>query len=126
MIMGHHFSRTMNAVQIGRVTATSVPNGFSVPTTMDAAAMMKSKLGVDFQPRVIFGANPHFAWRAPQAEDKIETMSPRDVVAADFSPGVVVVASVDPVTSIASTPNPRLADLAEAVRTSLRKVFESA
>lgn len=130
MTMGYYFSRTIAASQqeaIDRVTAALAGKGFGVLTTIDVAATMNAKLGVEFRPYVILGAcNPHVAWRALQAEDKIGTMLPCNVIVSEVSPGVVEIAAVDPVASMASIANPKLASLAEAVRTSLREVVESA
>jgi uncharacterized protein (DUF302 family) len=128
--MSYYFSRAIDASQpeaIDRVTAALASKGFGVLTTIDVAATMKAKLGVDFRPYVILGAcNPHFAWRALQAENKIGTMLPCNVIVSEVSPGVVEIAAVDPVASMASVPNPKLADLAETARTSLREIVESA
>lgn len=128
--MSCYFSRKFAASQreaIDRVTAALAGNGFGVLTTIDVAATMKAKLGVDFRPYVILGAcNPHFAWQALQAEDKIGTMLPCNVIVSEVSPGVTEIAAVDPVASMASIPNPKLAGLADTVRTALREVVESA
>lgn len=128
--MSYYFSRTINTSQreaIDRVTAALAGKGFGVLTTIDVAATMKNKLGVDFKPYTILGAcNPHFAWRALQEEDKIGTMLPCNVIVSETGPGVVEIAAVDPVASMASINNPQLAELAETVRTSLREAVEAA
>ena len=128
--MSYYFSRTLDAPHreaIDRVTAALAAKGFGVLTTIDVAATMKSKLGVDFRPYTILGAcNPHFAWRALQEEDKIGTMLPCNVIVSEVSPGVSEIAAVDPVASMASIPNPRLAELANTVREALRGIVAAA
>lgn len=128
--MSYYFSRTIDSSQdeaISRVTAALAGRGFGVLTTIDVAATMKNKLGEDFHPYTILGAcNPHFAWRALQEEDKIGTMLPCNVIVSEIAPGRVEVAAVDPVASMASIANPRLAELAESVRSALREVVETA
>jgi uncharacterized protein (DUF302 family) len=72
---------------------------------------------------VILGAcNPHFAWRALQAEDKVGTMLPCNVIVTEIAPGKVEVASVDPVASMSAINNPVLAEVAKDVRRLLEEV----
>jgi uncharacterized protein (DUF302 family) len=94
--MPYYFSRVIDdgfKEAVERTTAALAHKGFGVLTTIDVAATMKGKLGVDFRPYVILGAcNPHFAWRALQAEDKIGTMLPCNVVVTELAPGKVEIA----------------------------------
>ena len=108
---------------IARVTDALAAKGFGVLTTIDVRATMKNKLGVDFKPYTILGAcNPHFAWRALQAEDKIGTMLPCNVIVTQSAPGMVEVAAVDPAASMASIDNPGLADIAADVRRMMQDI----
>jgi uncharacterized protein (DUF302 family) len=126
--MSYYFSRTISASQedaIRRVTEALGARGFGVLSSIDVAATLKSKLGVEFRPYTILGAcNPQLAWQALQEEDKIGTMLPCNVIVTELVPGVVEVAAVDPVASMASVMNPRLEKVAEKVRLSLREVVE--
>lgn len=128
--MSYYFSRTISASQgeaIDRVTNALARHGFGVLTTIDVAATMKAKLGAEMRPYTILGAcNPHFAWRALQEEDKVGTMLPCNVIVSQTAPGRVEIAAVDPVASMASIDNPKLAELAGVVRASLQEVIESA
>ena len=128
--MSYYFSRTINtdlADAEKRITQALASRGFGILTTIDVAATMKAKLGVTFHPYKILGAcNPHFAWRALQAEDKIGTMLPCNVIVSEVSPGTVEIAAVDPVASMSAIPNPSLAELATAVRSALREAVEEA
>lgn len=128
--MSYYFSRTIDASHrqaIDRITSALAGKGFGILTSIDVSAVMKGKLGVDFQPYTILGAcNPHFAWRALQAEDKIGTMLPCNVVVREVSPVRTEIAAVDPVASMSAIDNPELGELAGAVRDALREAVETA
>ena len=82
---------------IARVTDALRKEGFGVLTEIDVSATLKKKLDVDFRPYRILGAcNPHFAYQALQAEDKIGTMLPCNVIVQETDDGVEV-AAVDPI-----------------------------
>jgi uncharacterized protein (DUF302 family) len=108
---------------VTHVTKALAAKGFGVLTTIDVRTTMKNKLGVDFKPYTILGAcNPHFAWRALQAEHKIGTMLPCNVIISETKPGRVEIAAVDPIASMASIENPALAAIASEVRRVLQEV----
>lgn len=118
--MSYYFSKTVAmpfATAISHVTNKLASKGFGVLTSIDVKQVMKAKLGADFKPYVILGAcNPHLAWRALQAEDKIGTMLPCNVVVMELGPGQVEIAAVDPVASMGAIGNPALAQVAHEVR----------
>lgn len=126
--MSYHFTRTVampfdEAVE--HVTKALAGKGFGVLTTIDVSATMKKKLGVDFKPYTILGAcNPHYAYKALQAEDKIGTMLPCNVIVTETAPGRVEVSAVDPVASMAAISNPSLGEVAGTVRNLLKEVVE--
>jgi len=81
---------------------------------------------VDFRPYRILGAcNPPFAFQALQAEDKIGTMLPCNVVVQEKASGKVEVTAIDPVASMAAVDNPRLRTVGEEVRARLKKVIDN-
>ena len=125
--MQYYFSKFLDMTfddAVAHVTKALAAKGFGVLTTIDVRATMKNKLGVDFKPYTILGAcNPHFAWRALQAEDKIGTMLPCNVIVSETKPGKVEVAAVDPIASMASIENPALAGVASEVRRLLQEVI---
>jgi uncharacterized protein (DUF302 family) len=126
--MSYYFGRTVNMPfeeAIARVTEELRKEGFGVLTDIDVKATMKKRLDVDFRNYRILGAcNPPFAHRALLAEDKIGTMLPCNVIVQEHAPGVVEVAAVDPLASMAAVDNPDLGGIAEEVRTKLQRVVE--
>ncbi|MCV3205479.1 DUF302 domain-containing protein [Mesorhizobium sp. YC-39] len=118
--MSYYFSKTIAMpfpAAIDHVTDKLASKGFGVLTSIDVQQTMKAKLGADFRPYIILGAcNPHFAWRALQAEDKIGTMLPCNVIVTEVGPGKVEVAAVDPVASMGAIGNRELAQVAKDVR----------
>lgn len=124
--MSYYFSKTVDmpfATAVNHVTNKLANKGFGVLTSIDVQQVMKAKLGADFKPYVILGAcNPHFAWRALQAEDKIGNMLPCNVIVTEISPGKVEVAAVDPVASMGAIDNPGLAGIANDVRRLLEEM----
>lgn len=100
--------------------------GFAILTEIDVKEALKKKLNVDFKKYRILGAcNPPFAYQALQAEDKIGTMLPCNVIVQEHTEGKVEIAAVDPVASMQAIENPKLRDVAEQVRVKLKRVIES-
>jgi uncharacterized protein (DUF302 family) len=127
--MSYYFSKTLNLSfddAIARVTEELKKEGFGVLTDIDVRATMKKKLDVDMRNYRILGAcNPPFAHQALLAEDKIGTMLPCNVIVQELAPGVVEVAAIDPVASMAAVDNPQLGAVGMEVRARLQRVVES-
>jgi uncharacterized protein (DUF302 family) len=125
----YHFSKIVSGGfddTIARVTAALGKEGFGVLTEIDVGATLKKKLDVDFRPYRILGAcNPTFAYQALQAEDKIGTMLPCNVVVQQRDGGKVEVSAVDPVASMMAIDNPALGGIAAEVRARLQRVIEN-
>jgi len=126
--MSYYLARTVDLPfdeAIERITAALAEQGFGILTEIDVRATLAKKLDVDFRPYRILGAcNPPFAHRALQAEDKIGTMLPCNVIVQERD-GAVEVAAVDPVASMQAVGNPALADLARDVGERLRLALEA-
>jgi uncharacterized protein (DUF302 family) len=100
--------------------------GFGILTDIDIKEALKKKLNVDFRKYRILGAcNPPFVQQALQAEDKIGTMLPCNIIVQEYAEGKVEVASVDPVASMQAIENPELRDVAEKVRAKLKSVIDN-
>lgn len=129
--MSYYFNKTVNLpfdAAIAAVTEALKREGFGVLTEIDVRATLKKKLDVDFRNYRILGAcNPPFAHQALLAEDKIGTMLPCNVIVQEVAdmPGMVEVAAVDPVASMAAVANPQLAAVAQEVRARLQRVVDS-
>ena len=83
--MSYYYSKVLTnksfdeAIEI--VTAELKKEGFGVLTEIDVSGTLKNKIDVDFKKYKILGAcNPHFAFKALQAEDKVGVFLPCNVV----------------------------------------------
>lgn len=127
--MTYYHAKTFDAPfddVVAATTAALAENGFGVLTDIDVAATMKKKIGEDMRPYRILGAcNPGLAFKALQAEKRIGTMLPCNVLVFETDDGRVEVAAVDPVASMQAVENPALGTTAEAVRESLRRAVEA-
>lgn len=126
--MNYYFTKTLSGNFeniIERVTESLKAEGFGVLTEIDIKATLKKKLDVDFYNYKILGAcNPTFAYKALQAEDKIGTMLPCNVIVQEKESGKIEVSAVDPAASMQAIQNPALKDIAEQVREKLKRVID--
>jgi len=126
--MAYYFAKTLDAPfdqAIEKVVAALKQHGFGVLTRIDVKNTLKEKIGADFRPYVILGAcNPHMAHQALQAEDKIGTMLPCNVIVQEVD-GRTEVAAIDPVASMQAIDNNALAGIATKVREELQAVVQS-
>ena len=125
--MSYYFAKTTDLgfdEAVEHVTAALKEEGFGILTEIDVAATFKKKLNVDVPPYRILGAcNPHFAYQALQAEDKIGTMLPCNVIVRDTGQGQVEIAAVDPIASMQAVENEQLGGIAQEVRSRLQRVI---
>jgi uncharacterized protein (DUF302 family) len=125
--MDYHFSKIVPLSfddAITRVTDELKKEGFGVLTEIDVRETLKRKLNVEFRKYKILGAcNPNLAHQALQAEGKIGTMLPCNVVVQETPGSKIEVSAVDPVASMAAIDNPKLAQVAEEVRGKLKRVI---
>ena len=127
--MTYHFTKMLRVpfeTAVGQVTEALKQRGFGILTEIDVQQTLKKKLDVNFRPYRILGAcNPPLAYQALQAEDKIGTMRPCNVIVQDVGNGVIEVSAVDPVASMAAIDNPKLATIAATVQARLKEVVAS-
>lgn len=128
--MAYYVARTLDTDEIAkaeeRITSALSGEGFGVLSRIDVAETLKKKLGADFRPYLILGAcNPEFAHKALQAEDKIGTMLPCNVIVQKTDNGVEI-AAIDPVESMQAVGNDALSSIAASVRDRLRRAVEAA
>lgn len=122
---GKKIGGTVDAI-VERVTAALKNEGFGVLTSIDVSATLKEKINVDFKKYRILGAcNPSFAYKALQAEDKIGTMLPCNVIVQETSVGEVEVSAINPMTSMQAVGNPSLESVAVEIQSRLHRVIDS-
>lgn len=125
--MKYYFNKKINGnfeEIIEMVIGELKKEGFGILTEIDIKATLKKKLDVDFYNYKILGAcNPTFAYKALQAEDKIGTMLPCNVIVQEKEAGEIEVSAVDPAASMSSVENEALAEIAEIIRLKLEKVI---
>ena len=127
--MSYYFNKVVNMSfdeAINKVTEELKKEGFGVLTQIDVKEALKKKINVDFRKYKILGAcNPQYAHKALQAEDKIGTMLPCNVVVQERDDGKVEIAAVDPVASMQSVQNELLGEIATMVQSKLKQVIEN-
>ena len=125
--MTYYFAKSLDLPfdqAVDKTVAALKDKGFGVLTRIDVQATLKEKIGADFRPYVILGAcNPKFAHQALQAEDKIGTMLPCNVIVQQHD-GRTEVAAIDPVASMQAVKNASLQPVADEVRALLKSAIE--
>lgn len=127
--MKYYFSKILaipfdNAVS--KVAQELKKEGFGILTDIDVKTTLKKKLDVEFRQYRILGAcNPSFAYQALQAEDKIGTMLPCNVIVQEVADGRVEVAAIDPIASMQAIENPSLENIADQVQEKLKQIIDS-
>lgn len=127
--MSYYFSKTVHAdfdAAIEKVTEELKKEGFGILTQIDVRETLKKKIDVDFKKYRILGAcNPHFAYEALKAEDKIGTMLPCNIIVQEHEDGKVEVSAVDPVSSMMAVKNEILVPIATQVKEKLSRVIDN-
>ena len=126
--MNYYFNKTVKGTfeeVIDKVTQELKAEGFGILTEIDVTATLKKKLDVDFKKYRILGAcNPPYAHKALQAEDKIGTMLPCNVIVQEIEDGVIEVAAVSPIASMQAVENEKLNGIAKEITVMLENVIE--
>jgi uncharacterized protein (DUF302 family) len=126
--MSYYFSKTVKMPfddAVTKVTEGLKKEGFGILTDIDVKETLKKKLNADFRKYRILGAcNPPFAYQALQAEDKIGTMLPCNVIVQEVAGGGVEIAAIDPVASMLAIRNPKLETIAGQIRAKLKSVID--
>ncbi len=129
MIMTYYFSTTVRGdfeSVIEKVIQLLQKEGFGILTKIDIQQTLKKKLNVDFNKYKILGAcNPSFAYKALQAENKIGTMLPCNIIVQELDRDHIEVAAVNPLLSMQAVNNEKLDGIAQEVRNKLENVINS-
>ena len=127
--MEYYFSKTLSVTfdEAVRLTTEALKSeGFGVISEINMHEKLKEKLGVDFKRYRILGAcNPPLAYKALQAEEKIGTMLPCNVLVIEQGQNKTEIAAVNPVASMQAITNPALGDTALEVTNKLRRVINN-
>jgi uncharacterized protein (DUF302 family) len=127
--MEYYFSKTLSVTfdEAVRLTTEALKSeGFGVISEINMHEKLKEKLGVDFKRYRILGAcNPPLAYKALQAEEKIGTMLPCNVLVIEQGQNKIEIAAVNPVASMQAITNPALEDTALEVTNKLRRVINN-
>jgi uncharacterized protein (DUF302 family) len=127
--MEYYFSKVLRISfdqAIQKTTEALKTEGFGVISDIDIQAKLQEKLGVNFKKYRILGAcNPAFAYKSLQAEEKIGTMLPCNVIVVDHENGEVEVSAINPIASMMAVRNPVLEPIAKEVTEMLMKVIGS-
>ena len=126
--MSYYFSKTLDvplSQAVEKIIDALKSRGFGILTRIDVQSVLKEKIGAEFHPYVILGAcNPRMAHQALQAEDKIGTMLPCNVIVQEVG-GKTEVAAVDPAASMQAIQNPGLEAIAVKVREELKAAVQA-
>ena len=127
--MEYYFSKTLSVTfdEAVRLTTEALKSeGFGVISEINMHEKLKEKLGVDFKRYRILGAcNPPLAYKALQAEEKIGTMLPCNVLVIEQGQNKTEIAAVNPVASMQAITNPALEDTALEVTNKLKRVINN-
>ena len=127
--MSYYYNKTITGEfeqVIEKVTAELKNEGFGVLTEIDFSGTIKKKLDKDMPAYRILGAcNPAFAYQAYQAEDKIGTMLPCNVIVQDAGNGNIEVSAVNPIASMMGVESESLANIAGEVKDKLERVIDA-
>lgn len=127
--MDYYFAKTLNVSfeEAVKLATEALKNeGFGVISEINMHEKLKEKLGVDFKKYKILGAcNPLLAYKALQAEEKIGTMLPCNVLVIEQGQNKIEIAAVNPVASMQAITNPVLGNVALEVTNKLKKVIDS-
>lgn len=122
----YHFSKTVHLGfedAIDSAKRALERHNFHVLTEVNMHDNFK-KANLDFHPYLILGAcNPQLTYRALQAEDKVGTMLPCNVVVQQKADGNVEVSAVDPVFSMQPITHVVVNEVAREISSHLQDVI---
>ncbi len=127
--MDYYFSKILEASfedATMKTTENLKRDGFGIVSEINIHEKLKEKLGVDFKRYKILGAcNPSFAYQALQAEDKIGTMLPCNILIIEQGANSIEVAAVNPVASMQAITNQSLNGIAKRVTEKLKNLIDN-
>ena len=126
--MTYYLSKSVNMSFDDAVISTKEAlkrHSFRVLTEIDMKDNLKKGLNVDYHPYLILGAcNAELTYRALEAEDKVGTMLPCNIIVQQQEDGLVEVAAVDPVASMQAITHVVVDQVAQDIRSQLQHVID--
>ncbi len=111
---------------IENVTVELKKEGFGVLTEIDVKKTLKEKINVDFKKYKILGAcNPHYAYKALQAEDKIGVFLPCNVVVEERDGGDIEISIIDPNSMMSAINNKSMDSFGKEVQEKFNRILEN-
>ncbi len=124
--MKYYINKTVNAdleTATTKVVEELQKEGFGIVTQFDVNKALKEKLDVDFRQYRILGAcNPAFALRSINAEDKIGTILPCNVMLQEVNDGIEV-AIINPKSMVSEIDNDEMKSIANEISDKLQRVI---
>ena len=106
------------------ITEELQKEGFGIVTQFDVNKALKEKLDVDFRPYRIMGAcNPTFALKSIEAEDKIGTILPCNVMLQEVEGGTEI-AIINPIAMVSGIDNDAMKSIAEQINEKMHRVID--
>lgn len=110
---------------VARVRDALIEQGFGVLTEIDVRKTLKEKIDVDVEPQVILGAcNPRLAHRALEADPRIASLLPCNVVVRTEG-GRTIVDAVNPQVLADVSGSPALEEIAEEAGRRLQAALDA-
>ena len=126
--MSYYFTKTMSIgyeQALIKVQEELKKEGFGIITEIDIKETLKKKLDVNFRKYKILGAcNPSFAYQALQAESRIGTMLPCNVIVQERQDGQTEVSAINPIESMKSVENSQLETIGQQIAAKLKSVID--
>jgi len=124
--MKYYINKTVNAdleTATQNITEELQKEGFGIVTQFDVNKALKDKLDIDFRQYRILGAcNPAFALRSINAEDKIGTILPCNVMLQEIENGIEI-AIINPKSMVADTGNDEMKAIANEIYDKMQNVI---
>ena len=106
-----------------KITEELQKESFGIVTQFDVNKALKEKLDVDFRAYRIMGAcNPAFALKSIQAEDKIGTILPCNVMLQEVEGGTEI-AIINPIAMVSGIDNDEMKSIAEQINEKMHRVI---
>lgn len=123
----YHFSKTVHMGFEDAILSAKRAlerNNFRVLTEINMNDNFKRE-NLDFHPYLILGAcNPQLTYRALQADDKVGTMLPCNVIVQQKADGNVEVSAVDPISSMQPITHIVVNEVAREISSHLQNVID--